>query len=116
MKIQICLTLLIALSTGLSTTDVLGQLTLDFQTALQMARENNPDWKTAEQEIEAARGRLTTAQLISPFNPAVEAQGGPRRVPGERTGTDYGVGVSMEVEVAGQRGSGDGGRNKPEKN
>ena len=80
------------------------QQSVDFVTALELARRNNPDWRAAEQELEIARGRLTTARLISPFNPVVEGQGGPRRMPGEGTGADYGVGVSMELEVAGQRG------------
>ena len=80
------------------------QQSVDFVTALELARRNNPDWRAAEQELEIARGRLTTARLLSPFNPVVEGQGGPRRMPGEGTGADYGVGVSMELEVAGQRG------------
>jgi len=79
------------------------QQSVDFATALELARKNNPDWKTAEQEIEIARGRLTTARLISPFNPVLEGQAGHRTIPNERNGTDYGVGVSMELEVAGQR-------------
>ena len=81
------------------------QQTIDFSTAVELARKNNPDWRAAEQEIQAAQGRLTTARLISPFNPALEAQGGPRRLASEGTGADIGVGISMEVEVAGQRGA-----------
>lgn len=80
------------------------QQSVDFATALDLARKNNPDWKTAEQEIEIARGKLTTARLISPFNPVLEGQAGRRTIPSERNGADYGVGVSMELEVAGQRG------------
>jgi cobalt-zinc-cadmium efflux system outer membrane protein len=80
------------------------QPTIDFATALDLARKNNPDWRAAEQEIEIARGKRQTARLISPFNPAIEGQGGKKRIPGEGTGTDYGVGLSMELEVAGQRG------------
>ncbi|MGH7796259.1 MAG: TolC family protein [Candidatus Binatia bacterium] len=80
------------------------QQSVDFAAALELARKNNPDWRTAEQELEIARGKLTTARLFSPFNPVIEGQGGPRRAPGERTGADYGVSVSMELEVAGQRG------------
>jgi cobalt-zinc-cadmium efflux system outer membrane protein len=34
----------------------------------------------------------------------IEGQSGRRTIPGESRGTDYGVGLSMEVEVAGQRG------------
>lgn len=80
------------------------QQSIEFSTALELARKNNPDWRTAEQEVAVARGKLTTARLISPFNPVLEGTGGPRKIPGEGTGGDYGVGLSMEVEVAGQRG------------
>jgi cobalt-zinc-cadmium efflux system outer membrane protein len=78
---------------------------IDFSAALELAKNNNPDWRAAEREIEIARGKLTTARLLSPFNPVIEGQTGPRRIPGERTGGDYGAGVSMELEVAGQRGA-----------
>jgi cobalt-zinc-cadmium efflux system outer membrane protein len=77
---------------------------IDFSTSLDLAKKNNPDWKAAEQEIEIARGKLTTARRISPFNPVLEGQGGPRRIPGEGKHADFGVGLSMELEVAGQRG------------
>lgn len=83
----------------------LAQQTIDFATALDLARKNNPDWRAAEQEVQITRGKLTTARLISPFNPVLEGQAGPRKTPGERTGGDYGVGISMEVEIAGQRGT-----------
>lgn len=81
-----------------------GQRTVDFTSALELARKNNPDWRAAEQEVEITRGKLTTARLISPFNPVIEGLSGRRTIPGESRGTDYGVGLSMEVEVAGQRG------------
>jgi outer membrane protein, heavy metal efflux system len=82
----------------------IGRQSIDFSAALELAKKNNPDWKSAEQEVEIARGKLTTARLISPFNPVLEGQAGPRNIPGEKNGADYGVGVSMELEVAGQRG------------
>jgi outer membrane protein TolC len=84
-------------------TRTFAQQSVDFSATLQLARKNNPDWRAAEQEVEIARGKLTTARLISPFNPVLEGLGGPRRIPGEGTHTDYGVGLSMEFEVAGQR-------------
>jgi cobalt-zinc-cadmium efflux system outer membrane protein len=77
------------------------QTTMDFPTALELARKNNPGWRAAEQEIEIARGKLTTARII-PFNPVLEGEAGPRRIPGKGRHTDYGVGLSMELEVAGQ--------------
>jgi cobalt-zinc-cadmium efflux system outer membrane protein len=85
-------------------TAALAQQTIDFPTALELARKNNPEWKAAEQEVGIARGKLTTSRLISPFNPVIEGQGGRRTMPGEGRGADYGVGLSMEIEVAGQRG------------
>ena len=91
----------------------MGQQSIDFSTALELARKNNPDWRAAEQDIEIARGKLTTARLISPFNPALEGQGGPRRIPGEGKHGDFEVGISMELEVAGQRGH--RGSRKPKK-
>jgi hypothetical protein len=47
------------------------QNAVDFAAALELARKNNPDWRAAEQELEIARGKLTTARLISPFNPTI---------------------------------------------
>jgi cobalt-zinc-cadmium efflux system outer membrane protein len=76
---------------------------MDFPTVLELARKSNPDWRVAEQEIEIARGKLTTARIL-PFNPVLEGEGGPRTIPGEGKHADYGVGLSMELEVAGQRG------------
>ncbi len=80
----------------------IAQQQMDFAAALEFARRNNPDWYSAEQEVEIARSKLTTARLISPFNPVLEGQGG-HRTSSEKSGTDYGVGLSMELEVAGQR-------------
>jgi outer membrane protein, heavy metal efflux system len=80
------------------------QQAIDFSTALDVAKKNNPDWRAAEQEVEIARGKLTTARLISAFNPVLEGEGGPRTMPGAGTHTDYGAGLSVELEVAGQRG------------
>jgi outer membrane protein, heavy metal efflux system len=80
------------------------QTTIDFPTALELARKNNPDWRAAGQEIEVARGKLTTARLINPFNPVLQGEGGPRTLPGLGPHADYTVGLSMELEVAGQRG------------
>jgi hypothetical protein len=67
---------------------VFGQQAIDLPTTLELARTNNPDWRAAEQEVEIARGKLTTARLISPFNPVIEGQSGRRTIPGESRGTD----------------------------
>ena len=105
MKTATCLTVSAMCFVVLLCAPLQAQQSVSFATALELARKNNPDWRAAEQEIQSARGRLTTARLISPFNPAVEAQGGPRRMPGEGTSADVGIGLSMEIEMAGQRGA-----------
>ena len=53
------------------------QTTMDSGTALELAGKSDSDWRAAGQEIEIARGKLTTARLINPFNPVLEGQGGP---------------------------------------
>jgi|SRR5215831_2615556 len=80
---------------------VFGDRSIDFPTALELARSNNPNWRAAQQEVEITRGRLTTARLVSPFNPVVQGQGGSRTIPGEGRGAEYNMGLSMELEVAG---------------
>jgi cobalt-zinc-cadmium efflux system outer membrane protein len=94
--VTICVVLFVSVS-------LRAQTTMDFPTVLELARKSNPDWRVAEQEIEIARGKLTTARIL-PFNPVLEGEGGPRTIPGEGKHADYGVGLSMELEVAGQRG------------
>lgn len=104
MKTATFLTVLAISFVALFCPSLSAQQSVDFSAALKLARKNNPDWKSAEQEVAIARGKLTTARLISPFNPVLEGQAGPRNTPGEKNGADFGVGVSMELEVAGQRG------------
>ena len=64
-------------------TQTYAQQAVGFAAALDLARNNNPDWRGAQQELEISRSRLTTTRLLSPFNPIIEGQGGPRRIPGE---------------------------------
>ena len=49
-------------------------------------------------------GQINHGSLNQSFQSGLEGQAGPPDIPGEQTGTDYGVGLSMELEVAGQRG------------
>ena len=104
MKRATLLPVVMALILFLGSKEVFGQQTVDFTTALELARRNNPDWWAAEQEVKIARGRLMTARLISAFNPVLEGEGGPRTLPGLGPHADYRAGLSMELEVAGQRG------------
>lgn len=77
---------------------------LTIERALDLARRHNPELLAAQQEAEIARGRLVKARYWNQFNPEIEGGASQRRfdVGGsevQRTG-----GVSLEIEVAGQRG------------
>jgi len=72
--------------------------------ALQIAREQNPEILAAREELEIARGRLVKAEYPNQFNPEIVGEGGQRRLGAGGSGADYGVALSQEVEVAGQRG------------
>lgn len=78
--------------------------TVTIERALQIARESNLDILAARQELEIARGRLVEASYPNRFNPEVGAEAGRRRLGGGRGATDFGVSLSQELEVGGQRG------------
>lgn len=44
---------------GHGLTTGLAQQAIDFPTALELARKNNPGWRAAEQAVKIARGKLT---------------------------------------------------------
>jgi cobalt-zinc-cadmium efflux system outer membrane protein len=75
--------------------------TLTLESALTLAAERSPVLRARRQEVEEARGRLATARAF-PFNPELELTVADRSSPGAST-TDRGLGVSQELELAGQR-------------
>jgi outer membrane protein, heavy metal efflux system len=77
---------------------------LTLERALQLTREHNPDLLAVRQDLDIARGRLVKAQYPNQFNPEITGEGGQRRLGAGGSGTDYGVALSQEIEVAGQRG------------
>ncbi len=80
-----------------------GAMTLDE--ALAAALKQNPELQVLRLEAEAARGQLDKARLPLIANPTVEGFGSKKEAE-EGTGrvTNYGVKLSQEFEVAGQRG------------
>jgi len=83
-----------------------GRLTL--ADAVERARTTNPELRAATQEVEIVRGRLVKARYPSQFNPQLGGEGGYRSRSGpggSASATDYGVALSQEIEVAGQRGA-----------
>lgn len=86
---------------GVSFGDSSEELTLER--ALQIAREHNPDLATVAQELTIARGELTRASYISPFNPEISSDGDYRRRSNRSNTQDWRVGLSQEIELFGQR-------------
>lgn len=76
---------------------------LTLERALQIARERNPDLAAVAQELSIARGELTRARYLSPFNPEVASDGDYRRRTNRSNTQDWRVGLSQEIEIFGQR-------------
>lgn len=77
-------------------------ITLDR--ALEQARAGNPELLAARQELELARGRLVRARYWNQFNPEIEGGAGQRHFDGGGSNVQPFASLSLEVEVAGQRG------------
>ena len=77
----------------------------DVQALVQCAASHSPVLAAARFEQRAALARRLSAELYFPSNPALELQGGLRRLaPGAYT-FDRGIGLSQAFEVGGQRGA-----------
>lgn len=70
---------------------------------LEAARRQNPDLLAARAQLEVARGRLVRARYWNPFNPEIEGGAAARRFEGGGSESQAAAGLSIELEVAGQR-------------
>jgi outer membrane protein, heavy metal efflux system len=77
---------------------------LALDRALELAHERNPDILAARQELVVAQGRLEKARYWNPFNPEIEGGAAQRRFDGGGSAVQPSGGLSLEIEVAGQRG------------
>src|SRR3990172_1064182 len=77
---------------------------LTLERAIELARQNNPELQSARQEAEIARGRLVKARYWNQFNPEIEGGAAQRRFDSGGSDAQRTGGVSLEIEVAGQRG------------
>jgi outer membrane protein, heavy metal efflux system len=80
---------------------------LSLDEAVRTALARNPGLNALRLEQEVARGQLQKAQLPLAANPTLESSGSRKdRSPEEGSGkvTNYGVKLSQEFEIAGQRG------------
>lgn len=77
---------------------------LTAQQAVRLALERNPDVRTTEEDLVAAKARLAGASLLLQSNPGVTASAGPRSSPAGRT-RDHSVQILQQIEIGGQRGA-----------
>jgi len=81
---------------------------LTLKQAVTLALEKNPEFQALRLEEESAKGQLKKALLPLINNPEVEGSFSKKDRPAEEGGgkfTNYGVKLSQEFEIAGQRGS-----------
>ncbi len=97
--LTILLTSPIALAPG-----SVGAEPLPLSQALDEARRDNPRLLAARQKAKIARGRLVGSRYWNPFNPQIEGGAAQRRFDGGGSDVQRSAGVSVEIEVAGQRG------------
>jgi len=77
---------------------------INLDRALELARSENPDLLAARQELERARSRLVRARYWNQFNPEIGGGAGQRRFDGGGSEVQPFASLSLEVEIAGQRG------------
>lgn len=76
---------------------------LDLETAVTQALENNFAIQMAEQRVVRFGGDRIHANRLTPSNPQLELSVGRRESPQDTT-HDFGIGITQEVWIAGQRG------------
>jgi cobalt-zinc-cadmium efflux system outer membrane protein len=77
---------------------------LTLSQALEEARDHSPKLLAARQEAKIAQGRLVKARYWNPFNPRIEGGAMHREFDGGGSDVQPSAGISIELEVAGQRG------------
>ena len=94
--------LLLSVSAGGQVTAPAQPDVLTLAEARRAAIERSPAVAAAAAAVEEAQGRLITARTY-PYNPEIEVEAASRSG-GEADSTDGALGVSQEIEIAGQRG------------
>ena len=70
-----------------------------------MARSRAPSLLAARARADIARGERVNASIWQPTNPELIVAAGPRRLDGEKTGTDVEIGIGQRFELGGRRRS-----------
>lgn len=80
---------------------------ITMEEAVSYALKNNPEIQGLRLEESIAKGQREKAGLLFPSNPSIEGSLSKKDMPLEEGGgkvTNYGVKLSQEIEIAGQRG------------
>lgn len=75
---------------------------LTLEDALRQALKGSPQLQVWNAELQEAEARLAGARTL-PYNPVVDVEAG-KRTSSEGAGADFSVGVTQELEIAGQWG------------
>ncbi len=97
------LVLFVTLAVSLCRPSIATAEPLTVERAIDAARQNNPEFLAAQQELEIARGRLVKARYWNQFNPQIEGGAAQRRFAAGGGDVQPSAGLSLEIEVAGQR-------------
>ena len=71
----------------------------------ELARSRAPSLLAARARVDIARGERVNASIWQPTNPELIVSAGPRRLDGEKTGTDFEIGIGQRFELGGRRRS-----------
>jgi len=82
-----------------------GRYTLTLDQARELARSQAPHLLAARSRADVARGERVGASVWQPFNPELTVAAGPRRMGGDRVGTDVEVEIGQRFELGGRRRS-----------
>src|SRR5262249_6961518 len=98
-----CIPILLAITMTLAMPTVCIAAPISVDDAVHNALVRNPDFLAAQQQLTTAQARVIKARYWNQFNPSVDAGAVQWRLPGTGSLAEPQVGVSLEVEIAGQR-------------
>jgi outer membrane protein TolC len=82
----------------------MAQEILTLTQAIEEAQVKNPDLDAERQRLKIAQANRIQAGLLLPSNPEIEYERASDRFFDNRGSKSYGIALSQEIEIAGQRG------------
>jgi cobalt-zinc-cadmium efflux system outer membrane protein len=97
--------LIVAVSASLAEDPETKRYILTLSEVRELARSRAPSLLAARARVDIARGERVNASIWQPTNPELIVAAGPRRLDGEKTGTDIEIGIGQRFELGGRRRS-----------